>query len=146
MDNFFKFLIHIDNLLKLLLLLLPCKKSDLSLRTFRLVHIVSQQSGKNLSVCSIHYVNNLVSQLQLFIHAYGHCRYQHWGQSFLSSKFFCCIEQLIPQSDKLVEICFSHSKILDHSDLFFVNFFECFEFYIQKVGIVFGPKNRPNLS
>ena len=115
-------MIHIDNLLKLLVLPLPCKQSDLSLRTLRLVHIVPQQIDTNLSVCSIHYVNYLLSQFELFIHVFGHCRYHHWGQIFLSSKVFC-IDHLIPQSLK-VEICLFHCKILDQSELFVVIFFE----------------------
>ena len=127
-------------MLKILVLLLPCKKSDLSIRILRLVHIVPQQSRTNLSVCSVQYVNYLVSQIELFIHVSGHCRYQHGGQIFLSSNVFCCIDQLIPQSRKLIEICFSHCKILDQSELFLVIFPEYFEFYIQVVGIVFGPK------
>ena len=126
MDKFLKFIIHIDNLLKLLVLLLPCKKSDLSIRTLRLVHIVPQQSHTNLSVCSVLFVNYLVSQFELFIHMFGLFRYQHWGQIFLSSKVFCCIDQLIPQSQKLVEICLSYCKILDQSELFLVIFPEYF--------------------
>ena len=81
-----------------------------------------------------------MSQFELFIHVFGHCRYQHWGQIFFYSKFVCWIDQLIPQSHKLVEICFSHCKILDQSELFLVIFPEYFEFYIQVVGIVFGQR------
>ena len=55
-------MIHIDNLLKLHVLLLPCKKLDLGIRTLRLVHIVPQKSHTNLSVCSVHYVNYLERQ------------------------------------------------------------------------------------
>ena len=66
--------------------------------------------------------------------------YQHWAQIFLSSKVFGCIDQLIRQSQKLVEICSSHCKILDQSELFVVIFREYIEFYIQVVGVVFGPK------
>ena len=107
-------------MLKLLVLLFPCKKSDLSIRTLRLVHIVPQQSHTSLSVCSVHYVNYLVSQFELFIHVFGHCRYQHWVQLFFSSKLFCCNDQLIPQSHKLFEICLSHCSFLDQSELFLV--------------------------
>ena len=147
-DKFFKFNFHIDNLLKFLVLLLPCKKSDLSIRTLRLVHIVAQQSHTNLSVCSVHYVKYLVSQFELFIHVFRHCRYQHCGRIFFSSKVFCCLDQLIPQSHKLVEICLTHCKILDQSKLFLVTFLEYFEVYIQVVGIVFGPRNlsKSNLT
>ena len=140
MNKVFKFITHIDNLLEFLVLLLPCKKSDLSIRSLRIVNIVPQQNHTNLSNCSVHYVNHLVSQFELFIHVSGHCRYQHCGQIFLSSKVFCCIDQPVPQSQKLVEICLSHCKILDESELFLVIFPEYFEFYIQVVGIVFGPK------
>ena len=139
-DKFFKFIIHIDNFLKLLVLLLPCEQSDLSIRTLRLVHIVPRQSHTNLPVCSVHYVNYLVSHFELFIPVFGHCRYQHWGQIFLFSKVSCCIDQLIPQSQKLVEICLSYCTFLDQSELFVVIFLEYIEFYIQVVGIVFGPR------
>ena len=94
-----------DNLLKLLVLLLPCKKSDLSIRTLTPVHIVPQQNRTNLSVCSVHHVNYLMSQFELFIHVFGRCRYQHCGQTLFSRKVFCCIDQLIPQLHELVEIC-----------------------------------------
>ena len=40
----------------------------------------------------------------------------------------------------MVEIFLSHCNILDQSELFLVIFLENFEFYIQVVGIVFGPK------
>ena len=140
LEKFFEFIIHIVNLLKLLVLLLPCKKSDLSMRTRRLVLIVPQQSHTNLSVCSVHYVNHLVSQFELFIHVFGQYKYQYWGQILFSSKVFCCIDQLIPQSRELVEICLSHLKILDQSELFLVIFPEYFEFFLQLVGIVFGPR------
>ena len=132
-------------MLKLLVLLLPCKKLNLSIRTLRLVHIVPQQSHTNLSVCTVHYVNYIVSQFELFINVFGHCRYQHWHQIFLSSKVFCCIDQLITQWHKLVEICLSQSKILEQSELFLVIFLEYFEFYIQVVVIVFGP-TKPSKS
>ena len=133
-------MIHIDNLLKFLVLFLPCKKSELSIRTLRLVHIVPQQSHTNPPVCSVHYVNYLVSLFELFIHVSGKCRYHYWGQLFLSSKVSCCIDQLIPQWHKIVEISLSHCKILDQSELFLVIFPEYFEVYIQVVGIVFGPR------
>ena len=104
-----------------------------------LVHIVRKQSHTNLFVCSIHYVKYVMSQFELFIHVLGYCRYQHWGQVFLSSTVFCCNEQPIPQSQKLVEICVSHCKILDRSDLFILIFLENFEFYIQVNGLIFWP-------
>ena len=132
-------MIHIDNLLKLLVLLL-CKYSDLSKKALKIVHIVPQQSHTNLSVWSVHYVNYLLRQFELFIHVFGHCRYQHWLQTFFSSKVFCCIDELIPQSHKLVEICLSHCKILDQSELFILISLEYFEFYIQGFGILFGPR------
>ena len=124
---------HIDNLSKLH----PGKQSDLSIRTLMLVHIVPRQSHTNLPVCSVHY---LVSHFELFIPVFGHGRYQQWGQIFLSSQVFYCIDLLIPQSHKLVEICLSHCKILDQSELSVVIFLEYFQFYIQVLGIVFGPK------
>ena len=138
-DKFFKYIFHRDDLLKFLVLLLPSKYSDLSIRILRLVQLVSQQSHTNFSVCSVHYVNYLVSHFEWFIYVFGHCRYQHWGQMFFSSKVFCCIDQLIPESQKLVEICLCHCKILDQSELFLVIFPEYFESYIQVVRIVFGP-------
>ena len=142
-DKFFEFIIHLDNLLKLLLLILLCKKVDLSIRSLRVFHIVPQQCHPNFSVCSVHYVNYLVSQFELFIHGFGHCRYKHWGQV----SFPVCNDQLIPQSHKLVEICFSHGEILDQSELVnFIFFFEKFEFCIQVVGIILDQKNRPYLS
>ena len=127
-------------MLEILVHFLPCKSSDLSIRTLRLVHIVPQQSHTNLFVCSVHYVNYLLSQFELFIHVFWHCRYHHWRQIFLSSKVLCRIDQQIPQSHKLVEIRFSHCKILDQSDFFVVIFLEYFEFYIQVIGIVFWPR------
>ena len=127
-DKFFNFEIHIENLLKLLVLLFSCKMSDLSIRTLRPVHIVPQQSHTNLSVCSVHYFNYLVSQFELFIHVFGHCKYQHWRQNFPSSKVFCRIDQLNPQSHKLFEICFSHRKILAQLELFVVIFLDYLEF------------------
>ena len=125
-------------MLKLLVLLLPCKKSDLSIGTLRLVHVVPQQSDTNPSVCSVHNVDYFVSHFELLVHVFGHCRYKHLGQNFLSSKFFCFIDQLIPQSHELVKICFSYCKILDQSELFVVIFLEYFEFYNQVVRIIFG--------
>ena len=111
MDQFFKFIIQIDNLLKLFVLSLPCKKSDLSIRTLRLVHTVPHQSHTSLPVCSIQYVNYLVSQFQLFTHVFVPCRFHHWSRVFRSSKICCCNVQLIRQSHKLVESCVSHCKI-----------------------------------
>ena len=113
---------------------------DLSIGTFMLVQSVPQQSHTNLSVGSVHNVNFLVSQFELFMHVSGHCRCQHWGQSFFSSKISCCIIQLNPQSHKLVKGCLSHCKILDQSELLVVILLEYFEFYIAVVGIVFGPR------
>ena len=110
------------------------------MRTLRLVFIVPQQSHTNLCVCSVHYVNYLVSHVEVFIDVSGHCRCQHRGQIFFSSKFFCCIGQLIPQSQKLFKIRLSLCKILDQSELFVVIFLEYFEFYIHVTRIIFGPK------
>ena len=129
-----------DNLLKLPVLLLPCKKSNLSIGTLRLVHTLPQQSHTDPSVCSVHYVNYLVSQFEFLTQAFGHCRYHHCGQTFLSIKFLCCIHQLIPQSQKLPEIRLSHCKILNKLELFVVIFLENFEFYIQVVEIFFGSR------
>ena len=105
-----------------------------------LVHVVLQQSHTKLSVCSVHYVNYLVGQFELFIHVFERCRYQHWRHIFPPSEIFCCIDRLIPQSHKLFENCISHCKILDQLKLFVVIFFENIEFYIQIVGITFGPR------
>ena len=140
-DKFFKFIFHRGNILKILVLLLPRRKLDSSKGALRIVHIVAQQSHTNFFVCSVQYVNYVLSQFQLFIHVFGHCRYQHWGQVFLSSKIFWCNDELIPQSYKLVEICLSHCKILDRLEHFVVHFVENIEFYIQDVAIFFGPRN-----
>ena len=127
-DNFFKFIIHIGNFFKFVVLFHPCNYSDLSIRTLRLVHIVSQQGHTKVFVCSIHYVSYLVSHFELFIHVFGHFRCQHWRQVFFSSKVFQCKDQLIPQSRKFVEICLSHCKILDQSELFVVIFLKSSNF------------------
>ena len=124
----FKFIIHIYNLLKFLILLLLCKQSDLSIRTLWPVHTILQQSHANLSVCSVQYLNPLVSQFELSNHVLGLCWYQHWGQVFLSSKIFCCNDQLIPRSIKRAEIRLCQCKILYQSELFVVVFLENFEF------------------
>ena len=137
-DKFFKFKIHIENLLKPLVLLISCKKSVLNKRILKLVHIVPQPSQTNFSVCSVHNVNYLVRQFVMFNHVFGHCRYQHCCQIFLCSKVFCCIDQLIPQLHQLVKIRLSHCKNLDKSELFVVIFPEYFGFYNQVVGITFG--------
>ena len=116
----------------------------MSITILRPIDIVPQQSHTILSVCSVHNINYVVSQFELFIHVFGHCRYQHWGQIFLSSKIFCCIDQVIPQSIKLVKIRFSHCKTLDQSELLVVIFLKYLEFYVQVVGIIFGPKKLSN--
>ena len=133
---FFKFVLHIDILLIILVLLLPCNQSNLSLGILKLVHILPQQFHTSLSFCSVNYVNYLVRQFELFFQVFGHCRYQHWCQTFLSSKIFCCNDKLIAQSHKLVKICLSYCKILDQSELFVVVFLQFFKFYIQVVGII----------
>ena len=120
-------------LLKLRVIVIPCKRSGLTITTLRLVHIVPHQSHASLSVCSVQYLNYLVSQFELSIFVFGHCRYQHWGQVFLYSKGFCCNDELIPQSHKLVEICFSHCKVSDQSEHFVVIFLKNFEYFIQVV-------------
>ena len=133
------FIVHMNNSLNVLVLLLSLKYADLSIWTPWLVHIVAQQSHTNLPVRSVDYVNYLVSQFELFIKAaFGHCRYQHWGLIFLSGRIFCCIDQLIPQSNKLVKIRLSHCEILDQLELFVVTFPEYFEFYIQVIRVAFG--------
>ena len=90
-ENLFNFMIHSGNSLNFLIILLPFKKSDLSTRTLRLVHIVPQQSHKNLFVCSVHCFNYLVSQFEMFIHVFRLCRYQHWGPIFCSSEVFAAL-------------------------------------------------------
>ena len=86
-----------------------------------------------------------MSQFDLFIHVLRYCWYQHWGQVFLSSKLFCCNDQLIPQSTKLAEIWFSHCELLYQSELFVVIFPENFKFYIQLESSL-HQENVPNLS
>ena len=53
-DKLFKFMFHIDNLLKLLILFLPRKKLDLRIRTLWPVHTAQEQSHTNLIVYSVH--------------------------------------------------------------------------------------------
>ena len=144
-DKFFKLIIHIDNLFKHFLFPLLCKYSEWSIVTLLLVHTVPQQSPTSLSAFSVLYVNNFVRQFELFIHVFGHCRCQFWGLVFLFSKVFCCNNQLIPQSHKLVEICLSHCKILYKSETFVVIFLENFELCIQEIGNILDQKNHPNL-
>ena len=129
-----------ENLLKLLILLLPWNYSDLSIRIVWLIHLVQHQSHTIFSVCSINCVNHFVSQFELFIHVLGQCSYQHWGQCFLSSEVFCCNDQLIPQLHKLIAICLSRCKFLYQLELFVVIFLENIEFYIQLIGILLGPR------
>ena len=137
----FKFVYDRDNLLKFFVLLLPREESDLSISTHWLVHIVLQQSRTNLSVCSVHYVNHLVSHFELFIHVVGLCCYRHWGKVFFCTKVFCCYERLIPQPPELVEICFSHCEILYQSETFDLIFLEkTLSFFIQLTGTVFAPR------
>ena len=47
---------------------------------------------------------------------------------------------MIPQSQKLIEICFSPCGILYQSEIYVVVFLDKFEFYIQENEIFFGPK------
>ena len=110
-DKFFKVLFHIDNLLKHLVLLLSCKKLDLSIRTLWFIHIIPQQSHTNFSVCSVYYVNFFLIHFESFVQVFGHCWYQHSSQFFRAIKIICCNDQLFPQSQELVEMCFSHCKI-----------------------------------
>ena len=130
--------------MKLLVHPFPCKKLDMSIKTFWLFHTVPQQSHSDLSFCSVHYVNQIMSQFEMFIHVFGLCRSQRCGQKFLSSNVFCCNDQQIPQTNKLVEICFSLCMILDQSENFVVIFLENVEFYIQVIGIIFGPEKPSN--
>ena len=129
-----------DNLLKLPVLPLPCKLSNLSVKNFFLVHTVPRQSQIYLSVCSIRYVNYLVRMFELFIHVFRHLRYQHWGKVFLSNKILCCNDQLIPHSNRMVGICLSHCKMLHQWELFVVAFLEVFEFYIELFRIILLPR------
>ena len=89
---------HIDNLVNFLVPLLSCKHSDFSIGTLWIVHIVSTKSHANLSVCSVHYFNHILSSFELFTYVFGPCWCHHWGKVFLSEKVFSCIEQLILQS------------------------------------------------
>ena len=127
--------------MKLLVLLLPCKKSELSIRILWLIHTVRQQSYTNLCICSVQYVNYLVNQFELFIHVLGHFKFHHWIQVFFSSKVFCSRDQRIPESHELVGICVFHCKNVYKSKIFVVIFLENFEFYIQLVGNFFGLRN-----
>ena len=123
MEKFFKNSIHKDNLLKLLILLFSCKKSDLSIKTFCLVHTVTQQSHKK-EFCLLRQLRQpLWSLFDLFIPIFGQFWYQHWGQVFLSSIDLCNNDQLIAQSHELVEICLSQCKNVYQSELFVVTFF-----------------------
>ena len=88
----------------------------------------------------------LVSQFELFIHVFGHCRYHYRGHIFLSSKVFCCIDQLVPQSHKLVQICLSCCKIVDQLELLVVTFLVHLELYIRIVAIFLHHENCSNLS
>ena len=103
-------------------------------------HTVPQQIIANLSVCSLHYVNHLARQFELFIHVFGHCWYHIWRQVFLSIKAFCSNDQQIPQSHEQGELCFSHCEIWYQSDIFVAIFRENFEFYIQVIGLLLRPK------
>ena len=139
-DKSFKFIFQIHSLLKFLLFFLHCKNSDLSMRTLWLVRTVPQKSHPNPSSCSLHYVNHFVSQFELFIRVFGYCWCQHWRQVLIFTNVFSCNDQLIPQSHKLVENCLSHCKILYQSKLFPDKLVENFEFFIQVVGVTFGPR------
>ena len=87
-------------------------------------HIVAQQSHTNLSLYSVHNVNNLVSQFDLFFHVFVACWYQYWKQVLLFTEVFRCLAQLFPQSLELVENCYSHCKVVYQSDIFVVTFLE----------------------
>ena len=128
-------------MLKLLVLLLLCIYLDLSIWNLWLFHIVPQQSHTNLSVCSVHFFNRLLSQLDLFNHVFGYCWYQHWRQIFLSAKLISFNKQLILQSNELFKMCLFYSKVLYQSDICVVIFLENIGFYIQVTGIIFGHKN-----
>ena len=95
---------------------------------------------KHFFLGTVNNVNHLVSQFELFIYVFGDCWCQHREQVFLSTEIFCCNDQLIPQAHEMVEICISHCKILDHAKVYVVIFLEHLKFYIQVIGIVFGPK------
>ena len=66
--------------------------------------------------------------------------YQHRGQ-VLSPTKFSSNGELIPQTHELVKICRSHCKVLYQLELFVVIFLGNLEFYLQIIGIVFGPTN-----
>ena len=120
--KFFKFIVHIDILLKLLILLFLWKYLELSIKALRFVHIIPQQSHTSPSACSVYSVNHVVSQFRWFIHVFEHCWYQHWWQVFLSSQIFFSNVQLIPQSHELVEICLNSPKSLLSSFLKMLRF------------------------
>ena len=89
-----------------------------------------------------------MNQFEFLVQVFGHCRYQHSGQIFLSCKSFCRNDKLIPQLRKLVEICFAHCKILDQSELFVVIFLGKIRFYIHKHPILSWnlPKSTPSVE
>ena len=127
-------------MLKLFILNHRCKYSNLIMGKLKRVHIVPQQSRANLSVCSVHYVNYLASQFELTIHVFGQIWYHNRRQVFPSNKIFCCNDQLILQSHKLVDIFLCHCRIMYQSEFFVVIFLQNFEFYIQLIGITFVPR------
>ena len=127
-------------MLKLLFLLLPCKEPELSLWTLWLVQIVLHQSPKNHFTFSGDYVNHLVSQFELKIHVFEHCWNQHCGKVFVSTKVFCCNDQLTLQSSELFEICHSRCKIFDQTKVSVFDFPAHFEINIHVVGVLFGPR------
>ena len=129
-------------MLKLLVLLLPCKYSDLSKKTLWFTHTVPQQTHKKVSFCWVYYVNHLVSQIELSFHVFGQYWYHNCRPFFHSIKIFCCNDQLISQSNKLVEVCFSHCKTLYQSELFVVIVPENLQFFILVFGITFRQKNE----
>ena len=77
--------------------------------------------------------------VRVVIQVIGHWWDHHYRQAFLSTKVFCCNDQLIPQSYKLVETCLSLSKILNQAKVFVVIFVDHFEFYEELIGITFAP-------
>ena len=124
MDAFFKFTIYIDNLLKLLILCLPCKYLNLSLGTLWFVHTVPQRVTQNLSACTVHDVNHLVSQFEALL-----CVRISNGDKFSSlAKFSAVMTSCFLNRLNWLK-SFSHCEILYQSELFVVIFLENIDFY-----------------
>ena len=145
-DKFLKFKNRTDNLLEHRLLLVPCKYSDLSMKTFWHVQTVMQQSHANICDGSVHYVNHLVRQFEFFNYVFGHCCNQHWRQVFLSTKVCCCNDQLTPQSHELVAICVSHCKTCTSRKSLLLSFFKTMSFTFDKFETFLDQGKCPNLS